>query len=168
MRLSKGERDRTNCVQVSREKGSQPFQLSLLAYRAVTTKQLQLKCQQGKGGSHQKASTGGCISLLYNGCSLVLKKLWWIMKDIYQTLEKFQCWKKLTIIYQRLEATMYFSLCDMETHVQWVGGFLIQHQTHTIPLVIGFSRIQNSAPQVIEHLTARNKIIPNGALAQRW
>jgi len=44
------------------------------------------------------------------------------MKDIYQTLEKFQHWKKFTIIYQRLEATMYFSLCDMETHVhEWVG-----------------------------------------------
>lgn len=28
------------------------------------------------------------------------------------TLEKF------ITIYQRLEATMYFSLCDMETHVQ--------------------------------------------------
>ena len=40
------------------------------------------------------------------------------MKDIYQTLEKFQRWKKFTTIYQRLESTMYFSLCDMETHVQ--------------------------------------------------
>lgn len=56
------------------------------------------------------------------------------MKDIYQTLEKFQGWEKFTIIYQRLEATTYFSLCDMETHVQRVGGFLVQHQTHTSPV----------------------------------
>lgn len=40
------------------------------------------------------------------------------MKDIYQTLEKFQRWKKFTTIYQRLESTMNFSLWDMETHVQ--------------------------------------------------
>lgn len=37
-------------------------------------------------------------------------------------IKKFQHWKKFTVIYQRLEATMYFSLCDMETHVhEWVG-----------------------------------------------
>lgn len=65
---------------------------------------------------------------------LYSKKLWWIMKDIYQTLEKFQGWEKFTIIYQRLEATTYFSLCATETHVQWVGGFLVQHQTHTSPM----------------------------------
>lgn len=46
------------------------------------------------------------------------------MKDIYQTLEKFQCWEKFTIIYQQLEATMYFPLCDMETCAVsgWVSG----------------------------------------------
>lgn len=39
-------------------------------------------------------------------------------------IKEFQHWKKFTIIYQKLEATMYFSLCDMETHVQRVGGCL--------------------------------------------
>lgn len=40
---------------------------------------------------------------------------------------------------------MYFSLCDMETHVQWVGGFLVQYQIHAILLVIEFSQIQDRA-----------------------
>lgn len=72
-------------------------------------------------------------------------------------IRKIPTLKKFTTIYQKLEATMYFSLCDMETHVQWVGGFLVQHQTHTVLLVIGFSWIQDSAFQVTEHLKARNK-----------
>lgn len=56
---------------------------------------------------------------------------------------------------------MYFSLCDMETHVQGVGGFLVQHQnTHTILLAIRFSQIWDSAPWVIEHLKIEAKIIP--------
>lgn len=108
-------------------------------------------------GHSRRHIQGKFISLLDNGCSLVVKKLGWIMKDIFQTLEKFRCWKKFTIIYQQLEATMYFSLCDMETHVRWVGGFLVQHETRTIPLVIGFSRIQDRALRVIKHLKARNR-----------
>lgn len=112
----------------------------------------------GVGGSWQRHIQKKFLSLLDNGCSLVLRKLGWIMKDIYQTLEKFQHWKKFTIIYQLLEATMYFSLCDMETHVQWVGGFLVQHQTHTVLPVIGFSwRIQDRALKIIKHLKSRHK-----------
>lgn len=52
---------------------------------------------------------------------------------------------------------MYFSLCDMETHVQWVGEFLVQHQIHTILLVIEFSQMQDRALQVIEYLKVTNK-----------
>lgn len=117
----------------------------------ATAKRPWLKRRRAELGSGQRRIPGEFISLLYNGCSLVLKKRPWIMKDIYQTLEKFQRWKKFTIIYQRLEATVYFSLCDMETHVRWVGGFLVQHETHTGPRVIGFSRIQDRALQGLEH-----------------
>lgn len=52
--------------------------------------QMPAKCRQGHVRRHIQ---GKFISLLYNRCAPVLKNLCWIMKDIYQALEKFLRWK---------------------------------------------------------------------------
>lgn len=49
VRLSKGERDRTNCVRMWRERGSQLFQGSHVTHGAATSRP-QLKHPQSKGG----------------------------------------------------------------------------------------------------------------------
>lgn len=85
------------------------------------------------------------------------QKAWVNYERHLSDIKKFQHWEKFTIIYQQLDATVYFSLCDTETHVHRVGGFCIEHQIHTTLPVIGFSRIQDWALQVTKRLKARDK-----------
>lgn len=104
-------------------------------------------CQQSRGGSCQEAGyrEHSYLSFIMD-VLLYWKKLRWIMKDIYQTLERFQCWgkkKSLAIVYQRLEAIMYFSLCKMETHVgEWVGFWFTTKLTLFLR-VLGCSQLPN-------------------------
>lgn len=72
--LSKGERDRTNCAEVSRERGSPLFQGISVAHWAETTKWLSLNASKAEVGPVRRRIQGALISWLYNGCALILKK----------------------------------------------------------------------------------------------
>lgn len=88
---------------------------------------------------------GKFISLLYNGCSLVLKKLWWIMKDIYQTLEKFQRWKNLPPFIRGLKLQCIFHYVIWK-HMcsEWVGFWF-----NTKPTLSSSNWIQPNTGQCI-------------------
>lgn len=107
-------------------------------------------------GHSRRHIQGKFISLLGNGCSLVLKKLGWIMKDIYHTLKNSNIGKNLPSLIRSLKLqcichyVIWKHMCN-----EWVGFSTISN--HTRLLVIGFSQIQDRALQVIKHLKARNK-----------
>lgn len=118
MELSKGERDRTNCAQVSRERGSQLFQGISVAHWAVTVKRFSLNASKAEAGPVRGRIQATLISWLYNGCALILKKASVNYERHLSDIRKIPVLGKIYHHLSEAEATMYFSLCDTETHVQ--------------------------------------------------
>lgn len=92
--------------------------------------------------------------------SLVLKNNWWIMKDIYQTLEKFQHWKNLPSFIKglKLQCIFHYVIWKHMCMSGWVSG--LTSKPHC-PASNWIQPNTGQALRVPEHLKIRNKIIPN-------